>query len=136
MTQVVAANVNAPAPKQDGAGPAPAVQNPPAGVAPGAAKPAAKVTPETIAEGLRKLGYDPKIITPDIGPKYCVVALKDKGNWTYPVEVKVSNGIWLTIPLDQLPKGPPDNEKLMRLLEANDGISPCYFFWPPTDACA
>lgn len=116
--------------------PAPAASNgPPAGapaVAP--AKPApAQATPDTVAEVLRKLGFDPKIITPDIGPGYCIVALKDKDNWTYHVEVKVNKGIWLTATLDQLPKGAPDTEKLMRLLEANDGISPCYFFFRAAD---
>jgi hypothetical protein len=114
----------------------PAAQKP-AGSGPGpkTPPPAGPPSAEKLAERLKKLGLDVKIITPDIGPAYCIVIFKDKDDWTYHIETKFhEESLWLTATLDQLPGGRVvDTEKLMRLLEANDRMAPCFFFFRAAD---
>lgn len=95
----------------------------------------AKVTPQNLAEFLRKLGFEPNEVTPTIGIKYCVREIKEDG-WKYAVEVKThDNGaMWMIAALDQAAEGKrPDAAKLMQLLEANDTLAPCFFFYRAAD---
>jgi len=97
--------------------------------------PPAKVTPETLAEFLRKQGLEPTEVTPTIGGKYCALEMKEDG-WKYVIEVKVhQNGsMWMIGVLQQTAEGKrPDSDRLIQLLEANDNLAPCFFFYRAAD---
>ena len=116
----------------DSSGPPPT--GPGAGQGPGSGPGAAqKPAHEALFDILNKLRFEPKVITPDIGDPYCQVKLKDKDGWNFVVEVKNNKGIWLIATLNKTPAGKLDPEKLLRLLEANDGISPCFFMYRAAD---
>jgi hypothetical protein len=126
--------------------PAPApVPVAPGGTGPGVGPPAAPQAPPAPAGGppgnlpdyLKQVGFEPKVVRPDVGEPYCVLSLKDNDGWNYTVEVTAqkTGGMWLTCVLRQLPA--PDRVpagKLLQLLEANHVVGPCFFSYRAADS--
>lgn len=106
----------------------PVVAQPPDGTGP--------VTPDNLADYLKKMGFDPKVETPQVGLPYCVLNIKENDGWNFVVEVTAQKGggMWLTVPLSQLPSiqdvsGP----KVVELLALNHALAPCFFTYRATD---
>ncbi len=93
------------------------------------APPTTRLTEKELPEYLRKMGFNPRVVTPAVGPAHCVIDVKD-GAATVPVEVIIPSGLWLVVPLRELPRAEHiPAEKLLRLLEANGPMAPCFFFY-------
>jgi hypothetical protein len=100
------------------------------GSAPGSVN---RLTEQQLPDYLRKMGFDPKVVTPGVGPAYCVIQQQHAGKG-YSVEVSVQNGLWLIVPLAQLPPAEQlAGPKLLRLLEANSTLAPCFFCYRAGD---
>jgi hypothetical protein len=89
------------------------------------------LTPETLPAYLKKIGFEPRLVTPASGVPYCVINVKDNDGWNFEVEVAVATGGGSTWLRAQLAKLPPVGEvpaaSLLQLLEANQRLAPCFF---------
>src|SRR5579883_273151 len=96
----------------------------------------APLTPETLPDYLKKMGFEPRVITPPGGAPYCQILIKENDGWSYDVEVIATKtgGLWLGVALQAVPRietVPP--AKLLALLEANGLVAPSFFVYRPAD---
>jgi hypothetical protein len=96
----------------------------------------APATADTLAKYLKKVGFEPRPVTPETGFPYCVVAVKENDGWSYAVEVtaKKDGGMWLTVPLDAVPRiDQVPAPRLLALLQASQAAAPCFFTYRAGD---
>ncbi len=90
------------------------------------------LTTESLATMLENMGYEPKTGQYSDGSKYLSLAVA-RGTWTFGIGLDISpdkSQIWLSSYLAEVKE--PDKvkpEPLMKLLEANNSVWPCYFVY-------